>query len=272
MSVQPQAMDRAGSEVALQPYPNLFVKQTKKGCLQECCGCEANTEFKISTKEQKDNDILYAIENTSCCLRCCCPSNRPFKITVSQGGKKGGAKIATYDRAWACPVSCCKCCCRQRVYVTSYLHSVHIFSLIELEMAYVRSCREVKNEQGHSLGNITETCWWCVPKFAINRPNGTTEYKIHPPTCCCGTVVNVCAAGCCNCKVPFDIIDHDKGEKVGRITKVWSGLGKELLTDADNFETDFPVYADGASKARILGAVFLLNQVFFESKSPQGAT
>lgn len=74
----------------LAKYPNLFVKQTKKGCLQELlCGCDANNEFKIATMEDKQHDVFYAIEDTSCCIRFFCSTDRPFKIRVSQGGLPG---------------------------------------------------------------------------------------------------------------------------------------------------------------------------------------
>ena len=32
--------------------------------------------------------------------------------------------------------------------------------------------------------------------------------------------------------------------KVGRITKQWTGLGKEMFTDADNFGINFPLDLD----------------------------
>ena len=53
--------------------------------------------------------------------------------------------------------------------------------------------------------------------------------------------VNCCAEGCCNCRIPFYIFPQSdtKGTKdtnVGFITKIWSGLGTELFTDADKFE------------------------------------
>lgn len=74
----------------LAKYPNLFVKQTKKGCLQELlCGCDANNEFKIASMEDKQHDVFYAIEDTSCCIRFFCSTARPFKIKVSQGGLAG---------------------------------------------------------------------------------------------------------------------------------------------------------------------------------------
>ena len=122
------------------------------------------------------------------------------------------------------------------------------------------------------MGDVKETFWICFPKFDIHKPDGSREYSLHPPSCCCGMCINCCATGCCNCKVPFDVVDVHNNERVGRITKVWSGVMKEAFSDADNFETDFPVAADAASKSRILGAVFLLNQVFFESTSKKKAS
>lgn len=49
--------------------------------------------------------------------------------------------------------------------------------------------------------------------------------------------------------------------RVGRITKQWSGLGKEYFTDADNFGISFPMDLDVNMKAVMLGAVFLIVSV-----------
>lgn len=53
----------------------------------------------------------------------------------------------------------------------------------------------------------------------------------------------------------------DEETYVGRVTKQWSGLGKELFTDADNFGISFPLDLDVNVKATLLGAVFLLVSV-----------
>ena len=37
--------------------PTLMVKQTRKGCLRECMGCEATSEFNIATKENKKDNM-----------------------------------------------------------------------------------------------------------------------------------------------------------------------------------------------------------------------
>ena len=52
----------------------------------------------------------------------------------------------------------------------------------------------------------------------------------------------------------------------GRIAKKWSGIGKEMFTDADNFGIEFPADAPAEVKAVLLGAVFLIDFVHFEKK------
>jgi len=57
-----------------------------------------------------------------------------------------------------------------------------------------------------------------------------------------------------------------QGEDVlGRITKRWSGLGKEVFTDADNFGVEWPPDWPVETKALVLGAVFLIDFMYFEN-------
>ena len=56
------------------------------------------------------------------------------------------------------------------------------------------------------------------------------------------------------------------GVEYGKITKKWSGLMKEGITDADNFGVVFPVDWEVQWKALFLGAVFLIDFVHFENK------
>lgn len=48
------------------------------------------------------------------------------------------------------------------------------------------------------------------------------------------------------------------GEQVGKISKQWSGLARELFTDADFFGINFPMNLDVKVKATLLAAVFLI--------------
>ena len=54
------------------------------------------------------------------------------------------------------------------------------------------------------------------------------------------------------------------GMEVGLILKKWSGLGKEMFTDADTFSIQFPDGIDAKQKALLLGALFLIDLLHFE--------
>ena len=45
---------------------------------------------------------------------------------------------------------------------------------------------------------------------------------------------------------------------MGKISKQWSGLGREMFTDADHFGINFPMDLDVRVKATLLGALFLI--------------
>ena len=55
-----------------------------------------------------------------------------------------------------------------------------------------------------------------------------------------------------------------KGENVGTISKTSSNMGKEFLTDGDRFHIEFPASCPPEMKATLLGAVFLLDFLFYE--------
>lgn len=48
------------------------------------------------------------------------------------------------------------------------------------------------------------------------------------------------------------------GDEVGKISKQWSGLAREMFTDADFFGINFPMDLDVRMKAVMLGACFLI--------------
>jgi hypothetical protein len=55
--------------------------------------------------------------------------------------------------------------------------------------------------------------------------------------------------------------------EVGLIAKKWSGMGKEMFTDADNFNITFPSSIDNAQKSILLGALFLIDMIYFEKSN-----
>jgi hypothetical protein len=181
----------------LMNYEELLVKQTKKGWCQELMGCEANTEFKIAAKLTPTENVLYALEDTSCCIRFFLPNLRPFTMNLSKGGAPGGEKVASFERGLACPIHPCKICCYQRIDAF---------------------------KAGVAAGFVQEGCYCLVPNFKVMKSDGTHQFDIHQPTCCGGCCVDICAEGCCNCRIPFYIYppgaSGDVGSQSGKIVKV----------------------------------------------------
>jgi uncharacterized protein YxjI len=57
------------------------------------------------------------------------------------------------------------------------------------------------------------------------------------------------------------------GRECGRIEKCWSGLRREMYTDADSFGIEFPSRISPALKSVFLGAVFLIDFAHFEDNN-----
>ena len=60
------------------------------------------------------------------------------------------------------------------------------------------------------------------------------------------------------------MVDVQTGQQVGLITKQWSGVGKEVFTDADNLGISFSLDLDVKVKATLLGALFLIDYMYYE--------
>ena len=177
-------------------------------------------------------------------MRTFCPKIRDWKMKVSIN--KEESEFLEFDRPLNCATGPMKCCCYQEVIA--------------------------KGSDGINYGSIKEQFYWCIPTFFINNSEGVATHSIHPPTCCGGLCVDCCKEGFCNCRIPFYIYPASdrKGEFLdqedGKIVKVWAGITSELFTDSDNFELIYPQKSDYATKVTLLGAVFLINQAFFEGK------
>lgn len=205
-----------------------------------------NPQFNITHSENKDEKYLYALEDSHCLCRVIPAFKpiRPFQINAYWPGAIAPTdpKFAVYDRPLRCSVGFCKCCCYQEITSTA---------------------------DGKIIGSTIETMQACVPKLAVKDAQGDIKYLLHMPTCCGGMCIDVCAGGCCSCKIPFYLYDpaqDEPGKHVGEITKVFGGLKKELFTDADTFKIIYPPNIDGAMKANLLGSTFLINQLFFEGQ------
>ncbi|CAG0899734.1 unnamed protein product [Cyprideis torosa] len=141
---------------------------------------------------------------------------------------------------------------------------------------------------GQVMGSVVQNWSVFFPDFSIKDAAGNTVLKIEGPFCtcsCCGDVdfedrnvdFEVKEIDFELTEVDFEVKEVDfyvknfdfevknmSGQKVGKISKQWSGLVKEAFTDADTFGVSFPMDLDVRTKATLMGAVFLIDFMFFE--------
>jgi len=116
---------------------------------------------------------------------------------------------------------------------------------------------QVESPPGTPIGSINQmqSCW--KPNYDVCDANGSSVFQIKGPCC-------VCSGPCCTCDIPFEVMSSNGDVPVGAITKQWSGLGKELFTDATNFSLTFPKDLEVKMKGVLLAATFLIDIIFFE--------
>lgn len=262
----------------------LLVKQTTRGCLQECLGCEAKSEFTVAPLDWKnvdkwrvneealnEPDIMYALEESSCCCRLCWRDGRPFDMVVSEyagkddkGKHQGGKEQVVYKKPCGFPLYFsiptedgsidCPCCC--------------LLPKVDTHQP---------GPDGAPMGSTSS--YVCdqnlfVPKLKYSE-NGEDIYYLRPETCCAGCCV-ACSCGSGNGFGSLAFFFHtpdDMDNPVGgafsdtttpQIRKVWGGLKKECCTTADTFAVQFPADITPERKAGLLGLTFLLDFTVFE--------
>ncbi|XP_013418544.1 phospholipid scramblase 1 isoform X1 [Lingula anatina] len=189
---------------------------------------EAFTGFETNNKYEIKNSmgqrVYFAAEDTDCCTRNICGNGRPFDMKIMDNV---GKEVIHLSR----PLRCSTCwfpCCLQRV--------------------------TVEAPPGQVIGYIKQAWSICKPKFYIQNEHGDDILRIDGPCFTC----NICG------DVQFQVLSKDGSAQVGQISKQWSGIVKEMFTDADNFGVSFPMDLDVKMKAVMLGAVFLIDFMFFE--------
>ncbi|XP_065731852.1 phospholipid scramblase 1 isoform X3 [Phocoena phocoena] len=167
---------------------------------------------------------LLEAEDTDCCTRNCCGPSRPFTMRILDNT---GREVITLERPLRC-TSCCFPCCLQEI--------------------------EIQAPPGVPVGYVTQTWHPCLPKFTLQNERREDVLRLTGPCIVCS---------CC-ADVDFEIKSLDDRYVVGKISKQWTGLVRELFTDVDNFGIQFPLDLDVKMKAVMLGACFLIDFMFFE--------
>ncbi|KAM6894923.1 phospholipid scramblase 2-like isoform 1-T4 [Lycodopsis pacificus] len=182
------------------------------------------TNNQYEIKNSLGQKIYKAKEKNDCCTRNCCGSLRSFDMKIKDNTDR---EVIRLIRPFRC-VSCWCPCCLQEM--------------------------EVQSPPGTTIGYVKQDWHPCLPKFSIQGSNKETVLKLDGPCFACN---------CCG-DVNFELKGKDDDKPIGRISKQWSGLLKEVFTDTDNFGIQFPLDLDVKLKAVLMGACFLIDFMFFE--------
>jgi len=168
--------------------------------------------------------VYKAKEDSNFCSRQCCGPLRSFDLHITD---LQGQEVIQLNRPLRCQ-GCCFPCCLQEM--------------------------EVCSPPGNVVGSIEQQWSILYPRFLIKDLTGQPVLKIEGPCWTCS---------CCN-DVEFVVKSVQTDEQVGMITKQWTGMVKEAFTDTDNFGISFPLDLDVKVKATLLGALFLIDFMYFE--------
>uniref|UniRef100_A0A3Q3J758 Phospholipid scramblase n=1 Tax=Monopterus albus TaxID=43700 RepID=A0A3Q3J758_MONAL len=182
------------------------------------------TNNEYDIKNSLGQKIYKAKEKNDCCTRNCCGSLRSFDMKIKDTMDR---EVIRLIRPYRC-VSCWCPCCLQEL--------------------------EVQAPPGTTIGYVRQTWHPFLPRFDIQGANKETVLKLEGPCFACN---------CCG-DVNFELKGKHDDKPIGRISKQWSGLLKEVFTDTDNFGIQFPLDLDVKMKAVLMGACFLIDFMFFE--------
>ncbi|XP_015784200.1 phospholipid scramblase 2 [Tetranychus urticae] len=170
-----------------------------------------------------------------------------------------GQKVYTANEDTDC---CTRCCCGSaRAFDMKILdyqkrEVLHLYRPLRCQSCWFPCClqRMEVTASGNLCGYVEQSWSLCFPKFRVCNAAGDTVLRIEGPFC----TFSFCG------DVEFQVLSRDGDTQVGRITKQWSGLAREVFTDADHFGISFPMDLDVNIKAVLLGACFLIDFMFFE--------
>ncbi|KAF2881504.1 hypothetical protein ILUMI_24661 [Ignelater luminosus] len=207
----------------------LFVEQQVE-MTEVITGVEGENSYIV--KNNIGEKIYFAQEHSDVLGRTICGHRRMFDITITD--KEGNTVLQLFH-----PLACDYCCC------PCWLQSI-----------------EVATAGGTLLGKVIQKWSLWIPRFKVTNAHKKVIFRIKGPCC-------TCSCCCGSSDVQFKLINpYDKSE-VGYLSKYWSGLAKEVFTDADNFGVSFPMDTDIKMKAVLLGAIILIDYMFFETNSLQ---
>lgn len=185
---------------------------------------------KYTIRTGEGHKVYWAAEVNDFFMLNLCGAQRPFEIRIFDAARQ---EVIRLHRPFRCSSCCCPCCLQ---------------------------VLEVTAPPGRLIGRVVQQWSVARPLFKVEDPKGRTVLKIRGPFIKFSLFAR---------DVVFEVLTPDKKKQVGAIRKMWSGLVREAFTDADFFSVSFPAKLDVNLKAVLLGAVFLIDYLYFESPPPR---
>lgn len=207
--------------------------QQKVDLLEAFTGWNENNRYVI--RNVGGQQIYYAFEQTDTCMRICCESNRGFTIHIVDNFNQ---EVLRISREFKCCAGCCwfaGCC-----------------NCCAFEV-------KIETPTGQVMGYVKQKGSFWAPVYHILDANHEPVMMIKGPCC-------ICDGAFCPCENKFNLFLMDGVTYKGKVSKDYAGFAKEMFTNADNFSIDFSMEMKIEQKATLLGALFLIDFMFFEEK------
>lgn len=222
----------AGLEYFTQ-IDELMIEQ-KKSFMEVFTGWERNNKYAVTNAAGQQ--CFFAVEETDMCMRQCCGSQRGFIIKLFDNMQQ---EVMRFTRDFKCCTGCCWCAgaCN------------HCAFLVKVEAP-----------AGQVIGYVKQGGSFWKAHYSILDEAMEKVLELEGPCC-------VCDGPCCPCDNEFKLLTSDKTQQIGALKKVYAGFLTELATNADRFSINFPLDLSAKTKACLLGALFLIDFMFYEEKS-----
>lgn len=196
-------------------------------------GWEMQNKYQV--KNSLGQQVFFAAEESGCCMRMCCGPGRGFVMHITDNF---GNEVIRAVRDFKCCAGCCWCaspdsCCSMDIRIEAPI--------------------------GQTVGYLKQDKSGWKPKYIIQDGNEQTVFIVVGPCCPCQGI-------CCTADIEFPLLSLDGQTQVGVISKQWAGALRELFLDADHFSISFPMDLDVRMKATLLGALFLIDFMHFETQ------
>jgi len=208
-------------------HKKLIVKQKVEG-LEILTGIESSNKYQILTENEKE--LFFAYEESNFLARIILKKMRPLKVFIKKNNEIVNNENGENSN-------------------DSNNNNKTGFLRIEKKFAFFWPEFEVFDSQNLLIAKI-KTKFGFTSKFEIFDKNNRLQFycknKIGSPW-------------------TFNIYKTKVEENpIGVISKKWSGIGKEIFTDSDNFKIDFKEISQINDKKIILGLSLIIDLYAFE--------